>query len=39
MLRVLIGDAKATLRGLAEAGRQRSVGRRVVQPSLQIKRR
>src|SRR5437588_10216943 len=32
MLRVLIADPKATLRGLAEAGRQRSLGRRSVQP-------
>ena len=32
MLRVLIADPKATLRGLAEAGRQRSLGRRTVQP-------
>jgi len=39
MLRVLIGDAKATLRGLAEAGRQRSVGRRVVQPKSPNQRR
>src|SRR5438309_2228041 len=28
MLRVLMADPKATLRGLAEAGRQRSFGRR-----------
>src|SRR2546428_4466177 len=32
MLRVLTADPKATLRGLAEAGRQRSFGRRTVQP-------
>src|SRR5207245_9842068 len=32
MLQVLIADPKATLRGLAEAGRQRSLGRRTVQP-------
>src|SRR5690349_19968241 len=32
MLRVLLADPKATLRGLAEAGRQRSFGRRTVQP-------
>src|SRR6266849_68636 len=32
MLRVLMADPKATLRGLAEAGRQRSFGRRTVQP-------
>jgi phosphate starvation-inducible protein PhoH and related proteins len=32
MLRVLMADPKATLRGLAEAGRQRATGRRTVQP-------
>jgi phosphate starvation-inducible PhoH-like protein len=32
LLRVLIADPKATLRGLAEAGKQRSLGRRTVQP-------
>ncbi|MBV9573257.1 MAG: PhoH family protein [Acidobacteriales bacterium] len=32
MLRVLIADPKASLRALAEAGRQRSFGRRTVQP-------
>jgi phosphate starvation-inducible protein PhoH and related proteins len=32
MLRVLVADPKATLHGLAEAGRQRSFGRRTVQP-------
>ena len=32
LLRVLIADPKATLRGLAEAGKQRSFGRRTVQP-------
>src|SRR5258708_3586875 len=32
MLRVLVADPKTTLRGLAEAGRQRSFGRRTVQP-------
>jgi len=32
MLRVLTADANATLRSLAEAGRQRSFGRRTVQP-------
>ena len=32
MLRVLAADPKVTLRGLAEAGRQRSLGRRTVQP-------
>src|ERR1700683_2971764 len=39
MLRVLMADPKATLRGLAEAGRQRSFGRRTGQPkSLHHKR-
>ena len=32
MLRVVAGDATTTLRGLAEAGRQRSFGKRQVQP-------
>src|SRR5256714_2739403 len=32
MLRVLTSDPAATLRGLADAGRQRSFGRRTVQP-------
>jgi phosphate starvation-inducible PhoH-like protein len=32
MLRVVASDPAATLRGLAEAGRQRSFGRRTVQP-------
>ena len=32
MLRVVVTDPNATLRGLAEAGRQRSFGRRTVQP-------
>src|SRR5512142_2152945 len=32
MLRVLAGDPTATLRSLAEAGRQRSFGKRTVQP-------
>src|SRR5438046_10468243 len=32
MLRVLVADPKTTLRGLAEAGRQRSFGGRTVQP-------
>src|SRR5271154_2453811 len=32
MLRVLTADSTATLRGLADAGRQRSLGRRMVQP-------
>jgi phosphate starvation-inducible protein PhoH and related proteins len=39
MLRVLIADPKATLRGLAEAGRQRSLGRRSVQPKSVNQRR
>jgi phosphate starvation-inducible PhoH-like protein len=39
MLRVLVEDPKATLRGLAEAGRQRSLGRRVVQPKTANQRR
>src|SRR4051812_26039083 len=32
MLKVVVSDPTATLRGLAEAGRQRSFGKRVVQP-------
>src|SRR6202050_4023052 len=32
MLRVLTADSSATLRGLGDAGRQRSFGRRTVQP-------
>src|SRR5881227_233111 len=32
MLRMLMADPTATLRGLADAGRQRSFGRRTVQP-------
>ncbi|HET7750577.1 MAG TPA: PhoH family protein [Terriglobales bacterium] len=32
MLRIVINDANATLRGLAESGKQRSFGRRTVQP-------
>ena len=32
MLRIVINDANATLRGLAEAGKQRSFGGRTVQP-------
>jgi phosphate starvation-inducible PhoH-like protein len=32
MLHVLISDSSVTLRGLAEAGRQRSFGRRTIQP-------
>lgn len=39
MLRVLVGDSKVTLRGLAEAGRQRSLGRRTVQPKSANQRR
>jgi phosphate starvation-inducible PhoH-like protein len=39
MLRVLITDPKATLRGLADAGRQRSFGRRIVQPKSANQRR
>jgi len=39
MLRVLMADPKATLRGLAEAGRQRSLGRRTVQPKSVNQRR
>jgi len=32
MLRVVVSDATSTLRGLAEAGKQRAQGRRMVQP-------
>src|SRR3954463_13287681 len=39
MLRVLVADPKATLRGLVEAGRQRSLGRRTVQPKSVNQRR
>src|SRR5271163_841174 len=39
MLRVLMADPNATLRGLAEAGRQRSFGRRTVQPKSPNQRR
>jgi phosphate starvation-inducible PhoH-like protein len=39
MLRVVVTDANATLRGLAEAGRQRSFGRRTVQPKSPNQRR
>ncbi|HWX94149.1 MAG TPA: PhoH family protein [Terriglobales bacterium] len=39
MLRVLTADPKVTLRGLAEAGRQRSFGRRTVQPKSANQRR
>jgi phosphate starvation-inducible PhoH-like protein len=39
MLRVLVSDPSATLRGLAEAGRQRAFGRRTVQPKSPNQRR
>ena len=39
MLRVLMADPKTTLRGLADAGRQRSFGRRTVQPKSLNQRR
>src|SRR5256884_7854596 len=39
MLRVLVADPKTTLRGLAEAGRQRSFGRKTVQPKSPNQRR
>ncbi|MGA9040341.1 MAG: PhoH family protein [Terriglobales bacterium] len=39
MLRVLVADPKVTLRGLAEAGKQRSLGRRTVQPKSLNQRR
>jgi len=39
MLRVLTADPKVTLRGLAEAGKQRSFGRRTVQPKSANQRR
>src|SRR5438094_6608470 len=39
MLRVLMADPKATLRGLAEAGSQRSFSRRTVQPMCVNQRR
>lgn len=39
MLRVLVGDPKVTLRGLAEAGKQRSFGRRTVHPKSVNQRR
>jgi len=39
MLRVLVNDPTATLKGLAEAGRQRSLGRRTVQPKTANQRR
>ncbi|HEY1660393.1 MAG TPA: PhoH family protein [Candidatus Sulfotelmatobacter sp.] len=39
MLKVLTSDPSATLRSLAEAGRQRSLGRRMVQPKSMNQRR
>src|SRR5438270_1700093 len=39
LLRILVGDPEATLRGLAEAGRQRSFGKRTVVPKSQNQRR
>jgi len=39
MLRVLTSDPNSTLRGLADAGRQRSFGRRTVQPKSPNQRR
>src|SRR5499433_2966422 len=39
MLRVFVGDPNVTLRGLAEAGRQRSFGRKTVQPKSPNQRR
>jgi len=39
MLRVLVSDPNSTLRGLAEAGRQRAFGRRTVQPKSVNQRR
>ncbi len=39
MLRVLLADPKVSLRGLAEAGRQRAFGRRTVQPKSVNQRR
>src|SRR5437762_1070645 len=39
MLRVLVADPKTTLRSVAEAGRQRSLGRRTVQPKSVNQRR
>jgi phosphate starvation-inducible PhoH-like protein len=39
MLRVLVSDPNVTLRGLAEAGKQRSFGRRTVQPKSPNQRR
>ncbi|HXE90362.1 MAG TPA: PhoH family protein [Terriglobales bacterium] len=39
MLRLVTSDASVTLRGLAESGRQRAAGRRVVQPKSLNQRR
>src|ERR1700746_3347943 len=39
MLRVLTADPKATLRGLADAGKQRALGKRTVQPKSSNQRR
>jgi phosphate starvation-inducible PhoH-like protein len=39
MLRVVVADGTATLRGLAEAGKQRSFGKRQVQPKSMNQRR
>jgi phosphate starvation-inducible protein PhoH and related proteins len=39
LLRIVVTDPKATLRGLAEASRQRSFGRRTVQPKSANQRR
>jgi phosphate starvation-inducible PhoH-like protein len=39
MLRVLISDPASTMRGLAEAGKQRAQGRRMVQPKTVNQRR
>src|ERR1700761_6622300 len=39
MLRVVVSDATATLRGLADAGKQRSFGKRQVQPKSMNQRR
>ena len=39
MLRVVVSDASSSLRGLAEAGKQRAQGRRMVQPKTLNQRR
>ena len=39
MLRIVTNDPKVTLRGLAEAGKQRALGRRTVQPKSPNQRR